>query len=39
MLYRLKISKEVQRQIDRLPGNIRQRVRRMIAELAYNPKP
>lgn len=39
MPYRLSISKEVQRQIERLPGNIRQRVRRAIAELVYNPRP
>jgi len=39
MRYRLKISNEVQRQIARLPGNIRQRIRQAIAGLAYNPRP
>ncbi len=39
MVYRLRISREVQHQIDRLPGNIRQRVRRTIAELAQEPRP
>jgi mRNA interferase RelE/StbE len=39
MPYRLKLSKEVQHEIDRLPGNMRQRVRRSIAELAANPRP
>ena len=32
MPYRLRISKEVQREITGLPGNMRQRVRRVIAE-------
>ena len=39
MPYRLRIAKSVQRDIDRLPGNIRQRIRRVIAGLAYNPRP
>ncbi len=39
MPYRLRISKEVQREITGLPGNMRQRVRRVIAELANNPRP
>jgi mRNA interferase RelE/StbE len=39
MKYHLSISKDVQREIDRLPGNIRQRVRRVIAGLSNNPRP
>ena len=39
MLYRLRLSKEAQRQLERLPGNIRQRIRQTIAELAYDPRP
>lgn len=39
MAYRLKITAEILREIDRLPGNIRQRVRRAIAQLTTNPKP
>jgi mRNA interferase RelE/StbE len=39
MAYRLRISREVQRQIERVPGNMRQRVRHAIAELADDPRP
>jgi len=39
MLYRLRLSKEAQRQIEHLPGHIRQRIRQTIAELAYDPRP
>lgn len=39
MRYRLRIGREVQRQIDRLPGNVRQRVKRTIASLAFEPRP
>lgn len=39
MPYRLRIAKSVQRDIDRLPGNIRQRIRRGIAGLVHNPRP
>jgi mRNA interferase RelE/StbE len=39
MLYRLKIPKAVRHDIDRLPGNVRQRVKRTIAELAFEPRP
>jgi len=39
MPYRLRISREVRNAVDRLPGKIRQRVRRTIAELAYDPRP
>lgn len=37
--YRLKIERHVRRQIDQLPGHIRQRARRLIAELAFDPHP
>ncbi|HMN26862.1 MAG TPA: type II toxin-antitoxin system RelE/ParE family toxin [Caldilineaceae bacterium] len=39
MLYRLKISKTVQREIEHLPGNVRQRVKQTIAGLAFEPRP
>jgi hypothetical protein len=39
MQHRLKISKRVEREIERLPGNVRQRVRRTIARLAFDPRP
>lgn len=39
MPYRLSLSREVYRTINRLPGNIRQRIRRVIASLAENPRP
>lgn len=39
MLYQLRFSKEAQQQLTRLPGNIRQRVRRLIATLTHNPRP
>jgi len=39
MPYRLSISRQVHRHIDRLPGNVRQRVRRTIAQLALDPRP
>ncbi len=39
MTYRLSISREVRRDIDRLPGIFRQRIRRAIAELAQEPRP
>ena len=39
MPYRLRISKEVQHEITGLPGNIRQRVRRVIADLVCDPRP
>ena len=37
--YRLRISRSVKRQVDRLPGHIRQRVRRLIDGLGKNPRP
>lgn len=39
MLYQLRFTKEAQQQLARLPGNVRQRVRRLIATLTYNPRP
>ena len=39
MLYRLKIPKAVRHDIERLPGNVRQRVKRTIAELVFEPRP
>jgi mRNA interferase RelE/StbE len=39
MPYRLSLSREVYRAINRLPGNVRQRIRRVIASLAENPRP
>lgn len=39
MTYRLKISRSVQIEIAQLPGNVRQRVRRTIASLAFEPRP
>lgn len=39
MTYRLKIPRAVQTEIERLPGNVRQRVRRTIAGLAIEPRP
>jgi mRNA-degrading endonuclease RelE of RelBE toxin-antitoxin system len=37
--YQLDIDEEVKRDIERLPGHIRQRVKRMIAGLLDNPRP
>jgi len=39
MLYRLRVPKAVRHDIERLPGNVRQRVKRTIAELASEPRP
>ncbi len=39
MTYRLKIPRAVQAEIERLPGNVRRRVRRTIAGLAFEPRP
>ncbi len=39
MTYRLKIPRAVQAEIERLPGNVRQRVKRTIAGLAIEPRP
>jgi mRNA interferase RelE/StbE len=37
--YRLEIPTDVRRQIDRLPGHYRQRVKEIIQRLAVNPRP
>jgi mRNA interferase RelE/StbE len=37
--YRLDYTDDARRDIRRLPGNVRQRARRMIAELAGDPRP
>ena len=39
MTYQIRISKKVNNEIERLPGNIRQRIKKTIAELAQNPRP
>jgi mRNA interferase RelE/StbE len=39
MPYRLLRSKNVKRQIDNLPGNIRQRVKRILKSLEADPRP
>ena len=39
MTYRIKILPETKKEIDQLPGHMRQRVRQFIAELARNPRP
>jgi len=39
MTYQLRLSKQVRAEIGALPGNVRQRVRRVIAQLADNPRP
>lgn len=39
VVYRLAISRQVRTEIDALPGHVRQRIRRAIAQLAENPRP
>jgi mRNA interferase RelE/StbE len=39
MPYRLKLPKTVHREIERLPGNMRQRVKQAVASLAFEPRP
>lgn len=39
MLYQLRFTKEAQQQLTRLPGNMRQRIRRFVATLTHNPRP
>jgi mRNA interferase RelE/StbE len=38
-LYQLDMDEQVRRDIDRLPGNLRQRVKRILQELRRNPRP
>lgn len=39
MSYRLRITKSAEKEIDRLPGHVRQRVRRVVGALAMEPRP
>ncbi len=39
MTYRIRLSRKVNNEIERLPGNIRQRIKKAIAELANDPRP
>jgi mRNA interferase RelE/StbE len=39
MRYRISLSDEAERSLTRLPGNFRQRVRRLIESLATDPSP
>lgn len=39
MRYRLRIDRLVAREIDRLPGSVRQRILRQIDDLLDNPRP
>ncbi len=39
MLYQLEYSNEAFHDLPRLPGNYRQRIRRLIEELRQNPRP
>jgi len=39
LVYRLRLSRQVRAEIDTLPGHIRQRLRRVIAQLAEDPRP
>lgn len=39
MKYQIRIEHEAERQIERLAGHIRQRIKHTIAELAVNPRP
>ncbi|HHY58921.1 MAG TPA: type II toxin-antitoxin system RelE/ParE family toxin [Chloroflexi bacterium] len=38
-VYQIDIARSVRRQIEALPGHMRQRVKREIAKLAFNPRP
>jgi len=39
MIYQIDISKRTRREIDQLLGHMRQRIKREIAQLAFNPRP
>ena len=39
MIYQIDVSKRTRREIDQLPGHMRQRIKREIAQLAFNPRP
>ena len=38
-IYQIDVSRQVKQEMERLPGNIRQRVRRVIVDLANDPHP
>lgn len=38
-MYRLRLERAAKRQLDDLPGNVRQRAARLVGNLAGNPKP
>ncbi len=39
MIYQIDIAKQTRREIEQLPGHVRQRIKREIAQLAFNPRP
>ncbi len=39
MIYQIDLSRQTRREIDQLPGHMRQRVKREIARLALEPRP
>lgn len=39
MIYQIDISRRTRREIDQLPGPMRQRIKREIARLAFEPRP
>ncbi|HRI56487.1 MAG: type II toxin-antitoxin system RelE/ParE family toxin [Anaerolinea sp.] len=39
MIYQIDISKRTRREIEQLPGHMRQRIKRAIAQLAFDPRP
>lgn len=39
MQYQLKIERDAERELDRLPGHMRQRIRRAIGQLTLTPRP
>ena len=39
MIYQIDISKRTRREIEQLPGHMRQRIKREIAKLAFDPRP
>jgi len=39
MIYQVDISRRTRREIEQLPGHMRQRIKREIAKLAFEPRP
>ena len=39
MTYQIDISRRTRREIEQLPGHMRQRIKRVIAKLAFDPRP